>query len=472
MSARESSAFVRHLILVFGSQILVLVSGLIKALIIPLVLSVEDLGYWQIYVFYVAYVGVFSLGYNDGVYLKYGGYRLENLPLDRLRASNTIHLVLLVLATLMMLLLAMLGSSPHRYLVLVAVAANIVVLGVVSNISLSLQAVNQLKSYAFLSSADKVFFTVSLLALFAQELRVFWFLIVVDLTSKVLVMALLCIRYRQLYIGSFIPAVEAAKEFAGNVYSGIQLMLANLSGMLVLGTGRIIIEYFGTLRSYAFYAFAISLANVILMSVSAVSVVLYPSLKQQERTEYLIYFNKTNVGFSAFALLMLTGYFPAAAFVLLIATKYSPVIEFLNAVFIITVLQGKMQLVNNTFYSALRLEGPMLVANLSSMVIAIILSSIGYMFTHSVLAVVYATLLTMLIRVYASEYVLRRQMGGTFEWMALVEIAALAGFMVLTTFTAPIIGLTIWSLVLIVTALAHRRKLASGWRRFRGSFND
>ncbi len=453
--------------MVFGSQIIVLVVGLIKALIVPLLLSIDDIAYWQLYVFYVVYVGAFSLGYNDGIYLRYGGYRLEDLPIERLRASNIIHLAFLLLATLAMLCLAMFYNKSQLQFVFTAVAANIFVMGIAANISLSLQAINRLRAYALINSADKIFFLISMLLLFVQELRVFWFLIVIDFAAKLSVMVFLVIRYRQLYVGSLSTAADAAREFAENIYSGVQLMLANLSGMLVLGAGRIIIEYCGTLRSYAFYAFAVSLANVVLMSVSALSVVLYPSLRQQKRSEYLIYFNRTNASFSAFALLMLTGYFPAAAFVLILAKSYSPILEFMNAIFVISVLQGKMQLINNTFYSALRLEGRMLVANVASVVVVSILSLVSYELTRSVVYIAYATLITMIFRVYLSELVLRRQMGGAFEWMALVEVAVLAGFMVLTTITSPSIGFPIWSLAVIAAALAHRRRLASGWRRFR-----
>jgi O-antigen/teichoic acid export membrane protein len=466
MNVRASPEFIQHLVLVFGSQMLVLVSGLIKALIVPLFLGVEDFGYWQIYIFYVAYIGIFSIGYNDGIYLKYGGYRLENLPIDRIRSSNAIYLALLVIATIVTLIITMQVSTPYRQLVFLAVAANIVVLGIINNVLTSLQSVNRLRGFAFLNSADKIFFTLSLLALFTRELQTFWFLILVDLFAKVLVLALLLFQYREFYLGSFTSVADALNEFTENVHSGVQLMLANFTGMLTLGAGRIILEYFGTLKSYAFYALATSLANVILICVSALSYVIYPNLKQQDRSAYLAYFNRTNAGYSIFAILMLTGYYPAAAFILIMATSYVPVLDFLNVVFVIIILQGKMQLLNNTFYAALRLEGRMLVVNVASFLIAVTLSSIVYLLSQSLLMVSYATLLTMLFRVYASEYFLRRQMGGKFNFMNVLEITALAGFLILTTFTLPSIGFPLWSLALAVVAMIYHRHIASGWQRF------
>lgn len=467
MTARLASDFGRHFLLVFGSQLVVLASGLIKALVVPVVLGVSDYGYWQIYVFYAVYVGVFTLGHNDGIYLKYGGYRFEELPFATLRASNMMHLLILALGAAMIAVFAASATDPQRELVFFAVAANILILGTTSNISLSLQAANRMKGFAFLNAADKIFFTIALLALFDPQWRSFWFLIAVDLFGKTAVLVALLFRYRQLYVGPFAGIVVAWAEFRENLGSGIQLMIANLSGMLVLGIGRIIIEYFGSLDSYSYYAFSISLANVVLMSVTAMSVVLYPSLKRQEQASYIGHFERTNAAYSGFSLLMVTSYFAALAFILTVAKSYAPVIEFLNVIFVITALQGKMQLVNNTFYKALRLEGPMLRANLMSLVIAAGLSALGYMLTHSLVSIAYATLLTMLFRVYASEIFLRWHMSSRWTWGPLLEAAVLANFLGVTTFLPPFPAFLVWSLVVVLILVYNREQLASLMRGIR-----
>jgi O-antigen/teichoic acid export membrane protein len=465
MSGRQNSDFARHVLLVFGSQLLVFGSGLIKALVIPVVLGVSDYGYWQIYVFYAVYVGVFTLGYNDGIYLKYGGYRFEDLPFSTLRASNVMHVLLLTMGATLIAVFAATTADPRREIVFFAVAANILVLGITSNMSLSLQSANRMKDFAFLNAADKIFFTLTLLALFDQQLRTFWFLIAVDLVGKLSVLVALLFQYRQLYFGPLAKITVSLTEFRENLRSGIQLMVANLSGMLVLGIGRIIIEYFGALDSYSHYALATSLASIVLVSVTAMSVVLYPSLKQQNQASYIRHFETTNEAYSVFILLMLMSYFAAISFISLIAKSYAPVIEFLNVIFVITALQGKMQLLNNTFYNALRLEGQMLRANLMSLVVATVLSALGYALTGSLLAIAYATLLTMLFRVYASEIFLRRHMAGRQSWGPLLEAAILASFLVVTTFLPPLAAFLAWSLIVVIISIYKRQQFAVLFRK-------
>lgn len=467
MTGRSSHDFIRNFLLVFGSQLAALASALVKALIIPVILGISDFGYWQIYTFYTVYVGIFTFGHNDGIYLKYGGSRFQDLPLDKLRGSNAIYVLLMLLGTSVVTAMAGFASDPAREFIIFAVAVNILVLGITSNISLVLQAVNRMKGYAFLNAADKIFFTIALFALLAPELRNFWFLIAVDLVGKIAVLIVLLLRYPQLYIGSVAGMPEAAAEFRENLRSGIQLMIANLSGMLVLGIGRITIEYFGELKDYAHYAFAITLANVVLMSVSALSIMMYPALRQRPTDSYLKYFNKTNRFYSVISLLMITGYFPAVAFIFWMAKKYEPAIEFLNVMFAVTVLQGKMQLVNNSYYTALRLERPMLTANLSSMLIATAFAAIAYVLTHSVLAIAYTTFVAMLIRVCASELFLRRHMGGQPTRGLLHDGVVLAVFLVLTTVMPPMAGMAAWLLSIVLIAVMKREELAAGSRQIR-----
>jgi O-antigen/teichoic acid export membrane protein len=461
------SGFLGHFLYVFGSQMIVLVSGFVKALVIPILLGLSDYGYWQIYVFYTVYIGAFTFGYGDGLYLKYGGYGLGDLPLRRLRMANALYLAMLAVGAAAPVAVAGISADPHRQVIFVAVAANVVVLGLTSVVSLMLQATNLLKGYAFLNSADKIFFTLALLALFRDDFRTFEYLVAADLAAKLVVMVILLRRYRQLFIGPLAGLAEGGKEFGDSVRAGIQLLLANLSGMLVLGIGRVIVEYFGALNSYAYYAFAVSLANVVLISVTALSIVIYPTLRRRPKQDYIGYFNKTTRIYFAFALVMLAGYFPAVAFIDLIATQYTPVVAFLNAIFVITVLQGKMQLVNNTYYKVLRLERLMLVANVTSLLIATVLSVIGFALTRSVLVIAYAALATMLFRTYASEVFLRRYMGEALDLRLWTEVLVLGAFLLVTLTLAPARAAGVWIALMVAAVIVRRVELVAAWRQVR-----
>ena len=67
-------------IFVILSQIMSLIANIVKTLIIPIIIiDMKVYAYWQIYLFYLSYVLLISLGFNDGIYLKYTGVQEQTI---------------------------------------------------------------------------------------------------------------------------------------------------------------------------------------------------------------------------------------------------------------------------------------------------------------------------------------------------------------------------------------------------------
>ena len=121
---------IRNFRYVFSAQIIVLLFGVIRSLIVPILISVSDFAYWQMYLFYSSYVGIFALGFNDGIYLKYGGDQYEELPHRRLRSAIRIHLLVLIIGSIALLITSNFFDNEQRRIVLWIVSANILVMGI------------------------------------------------------------------------------------------------------------------------------------------------------------------------------------------------------------------------------------------------------------------------------------------------------------------------------------------------------
>ena len=79
MSNEEKGNVVTSFKFVLMSQIVVLIISVIRTLIVPKFLTVEDYGYWQTYLLYISYISILCLGFNDGIYLKYAKLGKEGL---------------------------------------------------------------------------------------------------------------------------------------------------------------------------------------------------------------------------------------------------------------------------------------------------------------------------------------------------------------------------------------------------------
>jgi len=418
---------------VLVSQILVLVLGVLKSLLVPVILGVNDFAYWQIYVFYIAYVGLFTLGFNDGIYLRYGGADYSLLHGAHIRSSIRLYFVYLVVMAGLMSLVSSAESDPNKRTVLYLACLNIVLMGLMAIFSFVLQATGRLRQFGIVNAIDKILFIVFLLGLVMVGTKSFTWFVLAELLAKMFALGFMCLSCRELIKGEGSDWRSAATEVRDNIACGIKLMFANLSGMLVLGIGRLVIEYWATLEDYAYYAFGVSMTNLALIALTSISVVIYPALKRLPPERYLHYYDDTNTKLFKFNLIMLAAYFPVVWFITYAIPKYAQVIPFLNLLFVVTTLQGKMQLLINNYYKALRYEGKMLRANIESLAVATVLSVILYFLNRSTWAIAAAAVLTMLYRVYMSERFLRRTMGGVGGASIMLELAAYCTFIAITT---------------------------------------
>lgn len=414
------------------SQVLVLGLGILKTLLIPAVVGIHDFAYWQIYVFYVAYVGLFTIGFNDGIYLRYGGADYEKLNNGRVRSSIRVYFVYLLAATAIMSCICMVEPDQDKRIALCLASLNILLMGMMAVFSFVLQATGRLKRFGLISAIDKILFLVFLLGLFVLGTKYFIWFVLAELVSKMVALGFMCASCRELISGPGSSLQEGGAELRENVVCGLKLMFANLSGMLVLGIGRVTIEHWGTLEEYAFYAFGVSMTNLALVALASISVVIYPVLKRLPENEFLRYYDDANLKLFKFNLIMLGGYFPVVCLITYQLPKYVPVIPYLSLLFVVSVLQSKMQLLNNNFYKALRFEGAMLRANIESLVIAVVLSAVLYALHRTAVSIAFAALLTMLYRVFMSERFLRRAVGGAGCTNIPLEIGAYATFIALT----------------------------------------
>ena len=71
--------FIKNLLYAFVAQGLSFILSALMSIIVPKVLSVNDFGYWQLFIFYTSYVGFFHFGFNDGIYLLNGGKNYDEL---------------------------------------------------------------------------------------------------------------------------------------------------------------------------------------------------------------------------------------------------------------------------------------------------------------------------------------------------------------------------------------------------------
>ena len=456
-------SFKKNMLLALGAQAVALGVGLIKSLVLPVAMSVEGFAYWQVYVLYSGFVGVCAFGYTDGVYLLYGGCDYEDLPFERLRGANRVYCLFLIALSVTLGCLAMLGDDGLRSFALTFVALDVFVLCMSGLCTYVLQVTNQFKRYSFCTVVDKVIFLAAAVCLAVAGLADFRLFVIIDAATKVVSLSCFVWCCRGVLFGRAVALAASLREAISYARTGISLMLANFSSMLISNLGRFIIDWLGDLASYAYYSFGSSVTNLVLTFVTAVSSVLYPKLKRVSDGELDAYYMRIDRAMLPIAAVGLLLYFPASVFVGAFYAKYAPMLAYLNVMFVSAVFQARMGILVNTFYKTLRMERRMLVANAQCVAAFALMAGISFWLTRDVWWIAASTAVTAALRCALSEREIRRSLGVRDLRFFVVQGLLAVGFFVFT-FLLPIA----WSLCAYaalaagcgVWALACKRKAA------------
>lgn len=434
----------RSILQVVLAQGVVLAASVLKSLMLPAVLDVDGFAYWQVYVLYSGFVGVFAFGYSDGVYLKYGERNYSDLPFERIRASMRIYIASLLVFSAVTCTLSIFDSDFSRGFSFFFVGVDILLTCLSGLLLYVLQITNQIKIYSIFATVDKVamIIFIGVIVLFFAEPD-FRMVVVADVLAKASVTIALVVWCRRLFVGPSASLVEGVRGYAEEARIGFSLLIANLAGMLAVNAGRFMVEIFGSTADYAYYSFGVSITNLVLMFVSAVALVIYPNLKRMRGDRVLSFFDEIDAAAMKVVGVGFMLYVPAVLFVVAFIPKYEPMLSYLGFMFLAVAGQTKMQLLGNTYYKALRKERRMLFVNVQAVVVFLIIGGVLYLATKSVAAIAAATALVLICRAWASERELRSELKIARSNKIIVEIAFCVAFAIASLVPAREISLAL-----------------------------
>lgn len=446
---------VKNIFFVLLSQCISLLLSFTTAFVLPMFFEVAEFGYWQVYVFYTGYLGLFCFGFNDGIYLRYGKYDYHELPFKLVRSSVKLFVYMQLLITIIITVTFYFGSGSDKKFSFMLIALNIIIMGMNGTFVLVHQFTNRLKLYSFTTVVNKVLFLVSIILLLVLDLPDYKQIIIADTLTKIVVLFINLYYCKELIFGKSISLKLGLREFKENIQVGINLMIANLTGMMIIGLGRFMVERFLSIEEYGLYSFAISTTNLTLLFISSVSLALYPMLKRLSEEIIPHYYERINVVLCNFMFGMLCLYFIIYLVVKYYLPEYTSILNYLYILIPIVFAQGKMQLLINTYYKILREEKRMLRENISSVVIFIVIAVPIFLIYKSVLIISIGTLITMLWRCYASEVYIKRKMNINRFSNIFEELTIIVLFIGFAAFGSLIIGFTCYLFVLLVYSIKH-----------------
>jgi O-antigen/teichoic acid export membrane protein len=460
---------IQSVLYIFGSQILTLLLGFVTAFFIPKILNVAGYGYWNIYLFYAGYTGLFQLGLVDGIYLKYGNFEYKDLPFEIFRRVFDILLIFLFLVTGLLLGAIFLFEKDPGKIYMYAMAAMNVSIGVFGIFVMVSQVTNRFKQYSLMTVVGKALLVASILILNFTNTFGFRALSIIDFVVKVLILLIMMVLFKELVFGKRATWREGLNESIDNIRVGISLMIANVLGMLLLGLGRFIIEQFQSVSNFGQYSFAINTTNLVMMFISSISLVIYPILKRLNKDKLAESYRSINSLLMILVFFLLLTYYPLQWLVEHYYAKYLPILNYLYIFYPIIIYQSKIQMLVNSFFKTLRKERALMVSNFLAVALFGIVGFTSYYYFQNIESIVWCTVLVVACWCYGSEIYITRIMNmRILRLPLLLEILVPIVFMVSVGLIGGLSGLIVYIVTFIIYFSLHAKSIIGNGKALLG----
>jgi len=256
-------------------------TSFIIGFILPAILSVSAYGYYREYTLFLSFAYLVNLGFNDGIYIKYGGEDPEDLNQKKVNEEHNFIIVFqLIILGFMLLYSIIVGNIIF---LLFSVAAFFVSLDTYHKNFL--QATGQFSVFSKGNIYKSVFYVIILLIgtlVIQSENHIFY--IILNILSLVFVF-LFYERHRYRQYGF---STDWSIQNKGSIFKiGIFILIANMSLTFVGNVGSWVVNWGFSIEEFAQYSFQNSVLNVMLLIINAVGMVFYNVVSKYESKSIL-----------------------------------------------------------------------------------------------------------------------------------------------------------------------------------------
>lgn len=430
-------------------------------LIIPAFIGVKEYGYWQLYVFYCSYTAYLSFGITDGVYIRNGGKKYDELNKSQIKAQYFVLLIMNVILTIAtFLFLLFFGNDVDKSIVLILSFCSAIIIIPRSLLTMTLLAVNRIKENALITIVDRLVYLSLIMIFLLFKIKSFYFLVIADLIGQLVSSLLAIFLCKDIIFTKINNSIsEILKETKVNMTIGIKIVVAGLASMLIVGIVRMGIEQNWGVEEFAKVSLTLSVCNILLIFIKAVSVVIFPLLCNSDNNvlNKIYIFSKDSL--SIVLLGALVFYYPIKLVLSIWLPQYSDSLKYMAFLFPISLYESKTQLLLNTYFKALRKENLLLLVNIITVLLSVVFSFISIEIMNSIDLAIFSIVLLLFIRCYISEFFLMRALNLSDYINSFIEACVSLSFILFNWTIGGILGMLLYLLVYILYLVLKRKEL-------------
>ncbi len=461
----DKRALISNAVTAFAAQGIGLLVAAIQSVLVPKVLGVEAYGYWQLFVFYISYVGFFHLGLNDGVYLIKGGESREEISKPSVNSQFLFSVGYQLVFAAVIVCLALAGLlGPDRSFIIACTGGYLVLHNAAAYLMFVLQAMNETKKSSYATVVERLAYCLPLFALLGTGVLDFRPYVAAQLAAAAIQLLYCLYQMRDFPHAGLLTTSETLAEAAESIRVGLQLMLAGIASQLILGIARFAIDWGWGVEVFGKLSLSITLANFFMVFVSQASMVLFPAMRQSEAGTMRRFVETAEALTSLAFPILYVSYFPL---VLILGTwlpAYAESLTFLAALLPVCLFDCKTNLIYYTFYKVERRERTMLLVNLVVAGSAALATWGATVLAHSYNIVILIAAIAIVSRSRYCSQTIARELDITLGTLPYAEIVVAVAFTACCSALPLLPAFGLYLLVLGTYLVAYRKKARLAFR--------
>lgn len=355
-----------------------LLSSILMGLILPIVFSVENYGYYRLFSLYLTYVGLFHLGFIDGVYLHFGGKSYSELEKPKFVLYTRFLFYLELFATVVILFISLLFLDGERQIVFILLAVNLIATNLTTYYQFILQITSRFKEFSLLNTVYAVISSILVGIIFLLKLDNYKIFLLMILFINYGLLLWFIFKYREITFGNKAPTKSVKGDVIQFFKLGTPLLVANLITVLMLNLPKQLVDWFYNIETFAIFTFAYSLMSLANIFVVAMSTVIYPTLKKIDESRLKNLYNHSISLVLIVVMFAMALYFPLYLFVDKIIPKYSASLNILRIIFPGLVVSSAIQIVKLNYFKVLQHIKQYFLTGFTSLFISAIIGYLAY----------------------------------------------------------------------------------------------
>ncbi|UQZ32525.1 hypothetical protein C2I18_02510 [Paenibacillus sp. PK3_47] len=453
-----------------GSNFISLFISTLVILIIPKLVGVAEYGYLQLYIFYSSYVFLANLGWNDGIYLRYGGQNYKDL--DKPLFLSQFHMMVWFQILLSASAIAVATLLKVHTFILFALIACMFLTNVRAMLHYTMLATNRLQEHAKSNILDRLLYCIVIVAALSLGFKDHKYLIMADLFGKSVSLLYAVYCCKDIVVHNLRVFKFNMKETASNINAGIKLVFADVASILNIGIIRVGIERAWDVTTFGKVSLTLSISNMFMLFINALSLVLFPLLRRSDEEKYPgIYLAMRSILLSLlFGILIF--YWPLKLILNSWLPQYTDSISYLAMLFPLCLYEGRMSLLVNTFLKTLRKEKLMISINLLSLGFSFLMVFITIVLIRNLDMAVFSILLVSAVKCIISEIKLARVMGLSLNKELVLESGIIMIFILTSWFYVLDYSILVYAATYAVYLLFSYKKIMSSVRLIKGQITS